>query len=95
MPLKEAQSKTTSGNIENLSKFEKKSFQSFSVNILEKGIEYKQDIDLDDEGNTVTVHVPGHRDIDETYFITDSKKVPLFKPKKLHFEKGYKEIILN
>ena len=42
---------------------------------MENGVEYRQGVDLDDEGNTVTVHVPGHRGVDETYFITDKKKV--------------------
>ena len=49
--------------------------QEFNISILEKGTEYQQEVDLDEDDDIVTVHVPAHNDIDETYFITDIEKV--------------------
>ena len=38
-------------------------------------MEFDQEVELDESENLVTVHVPGHNNVDETYFITDTKMV--------------------
>ena len=49
--------------------------QKIRIQVLEKGVEYQQDVDLDEEDHLITVHVPAHSDVEETYFITDTIKV--------------------
>ena len=47
----------------------------FNLTILEGDTEFKEEVDLDEMENIVTVHVPAHNDVDETFFITDKTKV--------------------
>ena len=49
--------------------------QIFNLKVLEKKTEFQQEVTLDEEEHIVTVHVPAHNDVDETYFITDTAKV--------------------
>lgn len=42
---------------------------------MERGTNFEQHVELDVESDVVTVHVPAHNDVDETYFITDTRRV--------------------
>ena len=53
--------------------------QDFKMRISEKGANFEQEVDLDEEEHVVTVHVPAHNDLDDTYFMTDFEKVLLFQ----------------
>ena len=49
------------------------------MRISEKGANFEQEVDLDEEEHVVAVHVPAHNGLDDTYFITDFEKVLLFQ----------------